>query len=356
MKNFIRLKQWSIYLWNIDPGYFQLKQAAKTVLAILITLFILRSEPFLTKIIGGLVCGFSMQGIIARTFSARLIQGLFFYSLYFSTVILGLLVRDLPNLKSITLVLLGFGVNYIRRFNLQTSIAPTMAWILCFLATILPLDTRSAITVNLYGLAIGLIVSVLVLFIVFPENYLRLFVYNSNRLFHLLSLGLLDIERYLLAKGSIRRFDEKKFNQLKVNLNYLLDSNQAIQKNMNAAKYQDKITQLLTHQYGLVQAYVLMLEAYRVLKIQGYALTNNTRSALGTINKQFSDVLHSLTLSSELAINSPTKMIPLTQLTGTFSDENLNKSTIIMAILNLKLSFNLFNQHIYYLQQTHDKT
>ncbi|STX29802.1 Uncharacterised protein [Legionella beliardensis] len=346
MKELIRFRNIPIFLWNIDPGYFLLKHAAKTVFAILITLSFLHQEPFFTKLIAGLVCGFSMQGIVAKTFSGRIIQVLIFDALYFNLFLLGLLIRDLSDIKGVVLILLGFAVNYIRRFNLQTSTAPMMMWMLCFLATILPVNTSHAITSHLSGLTVALMTSAVVLLFIFPENYAHLFVYNSNRLFQLLALGMLDIERYLLARSSIRRFEEKKFNQLKYNLNHLLDINQAIGQSAVLVKQQDKINEILTHQYALVHAYILMIEAYRILKIHGFHLSNTVRSALGSINKQFSELLNSIKMNKDHSIYGPPLIISMTHLADQLSQQRVIEPTIIMSILNLKLSFNIFNKHI----------
>ncbi|MGQ3889932.1 hypothetical protein ACQUW5_12980 [Legionella sp. CNM-1927-20] len=356
MQEFSRFKQIPILLWNIDPGYFNLKHALKTIFAILITLFLLNQEAFLTKVIGGLVCGFSMQGIVAKSYVERIVQVTLFNIIYFSLFLLGLYVRDFSNLKSIVLIFLGFGVNYIRRFDLQTSLAPMMMWILCFLATILPVNTTHAIVLHIYGVVIGLSVSALALLLVFPESYTRLFVYNSNRLFHLLALGMLDIERYLLSRSSMRPLDEKKFNQLKYHLTRLLDTNHALEQTVAVNKQQNKINNILTHQYALIHAYVLMIEAYRILKIHGYHLSNSVRSALGSINKQFSELLVSLKMHKDYSISGATKHILMDDLTEKLSQQQFIEPTIIMALLNLKLSFNLFNQHIAQLVRANDET
>ncbi|STX52503.1 Uncharacterised protein [Legionella busanensis] len=354
MQEFYRFKQIPILLWNIDPGYFYLKHAVKTIFAILTTLVLLNQEAFLTKVIGGLVCGFSMQGIVAKSYTGRLIQVTLFNTIYFGLFLLGLYVRDFSNLKSIVLIFLGFGVNYIRRFDLQTSLAPMMMWILCFLATILPVNTNHAIALHLHGVVVGLLVSALTLLLVFPENYTRLFVYNSNRLFHLLALGMLDIERYLLSRSSIRPLEEKKFSQLKNHLSQLLDTNHVLEQTVSANKQQNKINNILTHQHALIHAYVLMIEAYRILKIHGYHLSNTVRSDLGSINKQFSELLVSLKMHRDYSISGTTKHILFDDLTGELNHQQLSEPTIIMALLNLKLSFNLFNQHIIQLVRLDD--
>lgn len=126
------------FFWSMDPGHFQLKQSLKTILAILISLWLMRDEAMITKLMAGAAAGFSMQGVVARTWMMRITHVIFFMLINSVAFSLGLLVRESPVGTAITLVILGFLVNYIRRFGLENSLAPLMAWVLCFLATILP--------------------------------------------------------------------------------------------------------------------------------------------------------------------------------------------------------------------------
>jgi len=339
-------QQFRTFLWDIDPGYFRLRQALKTVLALLITLWIVRDYPLVTKIVACSVCGFSMQGVVARSFVSQFFHVLLFDIVYFAVFMLGLFIRNYPELKALVFILLGFSVNYIRRFGLQNSMAPVMAWMLCFLATVLPFNFDSDLWTHIQGLIIGLLVGSVVYLVVYPEDYPTLFVNNSNRLFKLLAFGMIDTRRYLLKRAISQSFEREKFVLIKKNINHLIDSNLAINQNDVFSVERKEISEVLIHQYALVHAYSVMLESYRILKIHDYHLSPALRLALSTINKQFIAVFKSLSMSSDYSVHTTHTAVPLALLAEKFSKDELVDTSLVMALLNLKLSFNLFNQHI----------
>ena len=198
--------QFPALLWDKDPGYFRLKQAIKTVIAILMTLFLVRNEPLFGKLMASLACGFSMQGVNAKKLSWRIAQVICFDVVYFLCFMLGLVVRDAPNLTAVILVILGFTVNYLRQYGLQNSMAPMMAWVLCFFATILPANSSHEVWLHLYALIIGLVVSAAVSIFIFPENYNQLFVDNTNRLLQLLSRGMSEMRYFLVRRPERQGF------------------------------------------------------------------------------------------------------------------------------------------------------
>lgn len=352
-------RQLRIFLWRIDPGNFRLKQAAKTILAILITLGLLSNEQLTTKLIACLACGFSMQGIVAKSYSFRVFQVILFDLIYCAVFLLGLVLRDSPHLTSATLIVLGFTVNYCRRFGLQTSMAPLMAWTLCFLATILPLDSTNEVQMSTHALITGLMVSAFIVLLVFPENYPQLFVNNSNRLFKLLARGMRDIRRYLVRRSALQAFDREVFVRFKHDLDHLLESNQAMEQSQVFIKRKNKISEKLIHQYALVHAYSLMIDAYRILKIHDYQLSSSVRLSLSTINREFEVLLDSLIMKMDYSIYAGKIVVSLnhlTHLTKKLSHELVMEPSVVMAILNIKLSFNLLNQHITCLLRGNDET
>ena len=81
-------------LWRMDPGQFLLKQGAKTILAILISLWLMRQEPLVSQLMAAVASGFSMQGVIAKTWLLRVLHVSLFIFGYTITFAVGLLVRD----------------------------------------------------------------------------------------------------------------------------------------------------------------------------------------------------------------------------------------------------------------------
>lgn len=333
-------------VWSLDPGYLRLKHAAKTVLAIIFVLWLVQDEPLFTKTMAGLACGFSMQGIDAKSFSSRLGQVVVFNLIYFSVFDLGLLVRDSANLTAIVLVLMGFTVNYIRRFNLENSIAPMMAWLLCFCATILPYGSSLQAWQHIHGLVAGLVVSAIAVAFVFPENYPRLFVSNSNQLFTLLANGISDMRTYLLIRKAEFNFDKQLFVQTKSNLYHLLDSNQTIEQSDVFNSHQELISAILIHQYAIVSAYSMMIEAYRVLKIHEFKLSRPLRLILAKINRQFSSLFSTMKMNKDYTFSSSELRVSLQKMSEILNHENITEPTIIIVLLNLKLSLTLINKHV----------
>lgn len=335
-------------LWDIDPGYFRLKHAIKTILAILITLYIVRNQSFVIMIVATIVCGFSMQPVIAPNFYGAVLRVLSFEFAYFCAFILGLSLRDSVDLRAIIFVILGFSVNYLRRFGLQNSLVPMMIWVLCFMATILPLGTLHQDLEPIYGLLTGLIVSALMLLLVFPDNYPRLFVNNSNRLFKAIAEGLTQIRRHVLKDDGNFDFERESFVQIKDSLDRLLGSNQKIeeQNQLITEEQRELIATILIHEYALVHAYNALIDAYRILRIHHYQLPQSVRVSLIMVNKHFASLFSSLAMSADYKVYCEKISVSLAKLNENLVRERLKDPGLVMVILNLKLSFNLFNQHI----------
>lgn len=330
-------------LWNIDPGYFRLKHAAKTILAILITLWLLQDEPRAFKLMAGIATGFSMQGVVAISFFSRLVQIVVLDTAYCLTFILGLLVRDSAGLSACLLVVVGFVANYVRRFGLKTSVAPMMGWSLCFFATVLPFANTSQVWSHMYGLILALLVSALVNGFVFPENYPRLFVSNSNRLFNVLAQGMREIRRYVLNVNAESGFDEAGFTQIMNTLSRLLESNQAMGESEFFVDEDNKLGDILLQQYALVHSFMMMIDAYHALLRHHHQLSRPARRGLSQIYSRFEKLFASMTMQPDYSVKS---RIALVSFAKPLAYTQPSEPAVIIVLLNLKLSFNLFNRHI----------
>jgi hypothetical protein len=326
----------------MDPGRFQLKQALKTVLAILITLGLLRNEPMVCQLMAGVASGFSMQGLVAKTFRSRLIHICFFIVFYTVAFSLGLLVRDSPIHTAITLVLFGFVVNYIRRFGLERSLSPFLAWALCFLATILPFTKTMDAWLHFYALIIGLIVAGLVSICIFPENYPRLFVENSKHFFNTLAVAMRESRRFFLQERVGVDFVNLPFTTIKNVLCKLIDTNQVMQHSPVFQGYENRINHILIHQYAIFSAYSVLLDAYACLCRNQYTLTLQNRLALAQFTKEFADLFAVITVSNDYTVIKSKCKIP--KFTHKFGIIDVDNTSQVLMILNLKLSFDLFYQ------------
>lgn len=315
-------------------------------MAILITLLFMNHEHLLIQLMAAFAAGMSMQGIVATIWWSRLYQVLLLDCIYFAVFLLGLLVRDSQEMTAVVLVILGFAVNYARRFGLQASMAPMVAWMLCFMATILPFQSTSEALLHIHGLLAGLLVAAAVMMLVFPQNYRRLFVSNSNHLFKTLRQGMLDARRYLLQGVRAVDFEALPFVKIKTNLHHLLDTNQTLDENCAFGDAQQKADEVLIHLNVLVNAYLMMLEAYRALHNNEYPLSRTARSALSRVSKQFAGLLSCLHMLSNFSVAGRAMKVNTTQLAEKFNPLALRDPTLVTALLHLKLSFTLINTHV----------
>lgn len=344
-------------IWRLDPGYFNLKQAAKTILSLLISLWVVRQEPLLTKLLAGVASTVSMQGIVAKTWRTRVLHVGVFILIYFAVFVLGLWVRESPSLTAITLVFLGFFANYIRRFGLESSLAPMMLWLLCFLATILPYTPVDEGWSPIYGLFVGFGVSAIIILCFFPDNYPRLFMKNSNLFFATLSEGMNEIRRHLLMSEARKLdFTELPFVQIRFILMQLLATNQAIQHHKVFVHYEQQIESILTHQYALLNAYTLILDAYKELWTLPDGLSDTARLALSRSSRQFAKLFSQMRVNSDYHIEKQRSFCFIPNLTKRLRLKPAADADIVMILLNFKLGFDLLNQHAGELLRNADET
>lgn len=330
-------------LWDIDPGYFRLKHAAKTILAILITLALLQGEPQTFKLMAGVASGFSMQGVVAKSFSSRLIQIIILDSAYCLAFVLGLLVRDSANWSAVMLMVVGFSANYVRRFGLKNSVAPMMGWSLCFFATILPFSSTIEAWNHIYGLIVALLVSAVVNGFVFPENYPKLFVSNSNRLFNVLAQGMHEIRRYVLNTDDGVAIDNPELMHINNTLSRLLESNQAMEESAVFMDKDNQLSHILLQQYALVHTFMMTIDAYQALLRHHHELSRFARVSLSLIYRQFETLFSSMTMRANYTVVCGVAPVSLVK---RLTNMQLSEPALIIVLLNLKLSFNLFNRHI----------
>ncbi|KTD12960.1 hypothetical protein [Legionella jamestowniensis] len=339
------LKQLNAFFWEIDPGYFRLKHATKTIVAILITLLLVRNESLVTKAMACISCAVSMQGSFAKNYLWRVGQVVLFDIFYFASFSLGLVIRDSANLKAVALVVLGFTVNYSRRFGLQTSVAPLMIWLLCFMATILPFNSSAEAWNHIHGLIIGLIVSAVIMLGIFPENYRRLYIDNSNRFFNSLAEGLNEMRRYLLLPKHSLNFYHYPFVRTKESLNRLLDSNQSIdQSDIFDEQQENLISELMLSKYALAQAYTIMIDAYRNLITHPHFLSKEIRLRLSVITNQLSQWFASAKMDKTYRVSAKRIEISFEKFLHTVSKEKITEPDLVMTILNLNLSLRFMVQ------------
>lgn len=328
-------------LWDIDPGYFHLKHAFKTILAIIITLVLTSHEALFIKLIAGLTAGFSMQGVIASTPRSRLVQIIILDMAYFAAFIAGLIVRESHFFSAITLIILGFAMNYARKFGLQTSSAPLKIWTLCFLATVIPFNDVHAVWNHLHIVLFALIISACINSIVFPVNYPELFISNTNKLLRHMAKGLLEIRSYLSGSHSILSA-QVRFNETTKQLQHLLEINQTIEQKKDIN--QQNLSEALFIQHALVHIFSLMTDAFRILNKYEQEFPKSFSPELKTVFKQFTRWFAAMKMEQNYKIRVKHHELPNLPITINLQHLNTDQPTIILVLLNLKLSVNLLNQ------------
>lgn len=297
--------------------------------------------------LAGIASGTATQGVIAQSRKGRLRHILIFSSLYFIVFSLGLLVRDSQILTAIVLVGLGFFANYIRRFGFEKSIAPLLVWVLCFLATILPFDSTRQAWLHIDGLIVGLGVSGFITLFIFPENYANLFISNTNRFLHDLSDGMNSLRRYLLLTKEKESgiFKEKAFVQLKFSLMHLADSNQAIGNDPSFSQEEAQISQVLVAQYGLINAYALLVDAAHDLWEREIEFPRAVELKLALVCKHFSKLFSNIETQQNFQVTKNTHLSIALSHNEKIDHAPIGDSEAILQLLNFKLGFDLLVQH-----------
>lgn len=331
--------------WVIDPGYLNLKNAAKTILAILISLWLVRDEGVLTRAIACIASAVAIQGVAGNTFIARLVHIIIFDTVYFLTLALGFVVHNPPQLTAFVLVILGFAVNYIRRFGLEKSMVPMSIWILCFLASSLPLKENIPLNALGYGIGAGFLVSAIVALFIFPDNHLRLFIHNSNQFFHGLSSGLKEMRRYALVATEPVDFSHLPFVTIKTRLEQLIESNLVIQQNSTFSMVEKQINHIVIHQFALVNAYSLFIEVFHSLWLSKHPLSRAAKLSLSEMFKVFSHLFATTRVDNHYKTSTTNDIIILPILAARLGQMSLSTPSLIMALLNFKLGFDLLSQN-----------
>ena len=333
------------YFWGIDPGFFQLQHALKSVFAIVLSLWLVRDKSLSVIVMSGIASGISMQGFKGNTFLSRLVYVGALDAVYGLVFLLGFLVRGAPYWTGALLVTLGFAVNYARRFGFCNSRVPMMIWTLCFLATILPFSAFTRLPILLGAIGVGFAASAMVILFVFPENEPRLFVNNSNRFFQDLAQGLLDMRRSMLFLEETPTFEKRPYVSQKMVLARLLDSNQML---LNRGVFmEDGIeSQVLMYQYSLLNTYSLLVDATHVLWERKCPLPRLARLFVGRKCKKFGQIFSSMVLRSSHQVILGSTVTLNTKLPEKLGHVLWPDPNLLMVLFQFKLGFDLFHQYL----------
>jgi hypothetical protein len=333
------------FFWQIDPGYFRLKLAFKTVLAIVLSLWWTHNQTMITQLMAATATGFSMQGVVAKDFYRRVFQVLILSVSYFAAFMLGLWARESTLFTSLVLIGMAFVVNYCRRFHLRYSTAPMMVWMLCFIATVLPFPSREVAISHIDGLIKGLSVSALVLLFVWPENYKRLFRQNSTFYFSLLCDHYRSCARWL---ATIQVAEELlPVKSMREELSYPLESNRKLETSQTLTRNNPQMLNATAQEHALNQAFFLLTEALLNLQRKKEFLPPTLIPLLVDILNHAAKLFEELDMDKNLKLSGNVdQRISMKSLNQQLSELDITEPQVVMNLMNIKMAIQLINQHI----------
>lgn len=185
--------------WALDPGYFKLKNAFKTTMSLVISVFL--AYVLLGKmpaVLAGFAAIFSTQGMMDDPWKKRLLAfsvvGICSLLAYLSAAFLKPHVLWLECL----LIVLAFVALYVRRFGPRFMLPPINVWAICLVGGILPHEPPHLIIENGLAYLMGLLVSGLVYFSVFSLDKRSLYYANIDQLKDVFVESLLWLEQYFI--------------------------------------------------------------------------------------------------------------------------------------------------------------
>lgn len=337
-------------MWRADPGNLRLKQACRTILAVLLSILITWNAAFLTRIFAGLVAGFCVQGIQGHTLRHRLLHVLLLSSAYMLVFTAGVLCNHHRVAASLLLAALAFIVFYLQKYTETVSFPPMMLWTCCYLATILPLPEAIEAARHLPALLIGCFCAILVALVIFPKNTREMFQENDDTLLSFARDSLHLCLPHVAFGMSASTFSERYFEQ-KYRMLALLELSQTMLDTRGAAELPPQAAQYLLCQYGLIKALSMLYESYEVIMAQQGKLPRQTAVALSRSLKKYRLLL------SKLIKKQPFKPQTVKKALASFNQHilelEIDDHSLITAIMNIKLAMNVLSKTLIGSSQRH---
>jgi hypothetical protein len=312
------------FLQKNDPGLFRLTHAAKTILAIALTLSVLYPCGQKAMLYGGLTSGFSMQGIIDYKRSKQMLSALIFYVYTLIAYTAGAFAKPDPHIVMLVLATFGFLAFALSIISQRFKAFPIFTWIICYLSTIFQSKGGFDVFRQEQFLLVGFCFSFLVSFFVFPKHNITLF-YKQFILF---------------------------VEQCRDNLTWVSDT---LSKPIKASSYRKMMTSrfeavetLITKNQPIVEQALLSKSAFSSRVKELYLLEYTLGKSIAMIMSTRHEMLkHHITPSS---CSTNTLLPALDQFSRYFNHININvkKHTLVHAKPTSLLQTDLaaFKQHI----------
>lgn len=166
-----------------DPGGFQLKNASKLLLAVVLSMAVL---SFLGNkelvVFAALAAGHASIGIRGERLKNKVVSILIADAAFIVLFFLAVWSKSNPVLNAVLLVGLSFFVMFVRKYGERYTMFPLFAWVFFFLVSILHIGSNP-ILMNAMGVLGGLLMAALVQLLVLREDRRKLFCQNLSAYF-----------------------------------------------------------------------------------------------------------------------------------------------------------------------------
>ena len=360
MDNHMTLQESLNKFWEEDPGFFRLKQAFKTVIALLLLGIITYTMPQFAKFFSALAAGFAMQAIVGDTRKQQIKFILLAYPIYLLCFFLGYFTKTNILLSSVFLVALGFLAIYVKKYGAAFFFAPIIAWCFAFLATILPVYSLS-IGMLIFYMLLGMLIGALVYLFIFPELKSSLFDSNLRKFFHAYAMTLQWLAYLLVHKTDVVEFQRKREQHKNYLFRLTMVNGDIMQNNCKNNETITRMNKLYIKQYALAKISSMIMEALDLIIREKIEISDDVRSHLFTVFAIYATAIANIDIQQTHSnyrevINTLTIMEKnLNEFQSLILACVINQKKSMTALINLNLGLRLILRNIRKMEQIYEK-
>lgn len=332
-------------LYANDPGWLRLKQASKTIIAILTTILVLTPANSVTTLCAGMFTGFAMQSHQGTTRQQQMITVLFAYPALTTTFLLGCLAKPYPPLSATLLVALGFIAFAVQRFGQRFMVFPIFCWALCFVGTVFPKQPYLQIAYDLSGILIAWFVTFIIYFYLWPKRPAKIFFENLRQYYSSYRKTLIWLARFYKKKDSAENFLQELPEKMQI-LRKTLLMNEAIYTSISSTviEVNNTINQQHLEQYAKSKALGMLIESTQQIAIMHIEFAEPIRKVILNLIKEYAKIFQSIKIDSNaFTISWPEDLTGLTTFLSQFrfmiSQEEAHPTDDIVYLLNIYFGF-----------------
>ncbi len=259
-----------VELFFSDPGYLCLKQALKTVTALLLSVafchFFLENliaPPFLII--------FLMQAHQGKTKKQKMFTQALAFIVFTMCFFIGVYLKAYSLLVFHSgLILLAFLAFYVQRFGERFTRFPLFAWVMYFFALILPPQNSTQLWYNFIGVLMDFPITFILYFYVFPDSNKKIFFDNFRLYYTKCRQMLLVLQSFFQKKISAADFTANMQQKLD-GIRDLVLMNQSVFETVETshADHQLALDEYYFEEYERTRGLAMAFEATKHLCAQG---------------------------------------------------------------------------------------